>query len=70
MAAVVEGSRTRLPAGLQAELPQLRWLYEMAIILFCGSSTGASPAFAAAARPTGEAPGVPAPQTPSRLRAL
>ena len=31
---VVEGSDARLPKDLRAELPELLWLYEMAVILF------------------------------------
>ena len=31
---VVEGSRLRVPRDLQAELPDLLWMYEMSIILF------------------------------------
>lgn len=34
MERVVSGSRTRVPADLRAELPELLWLYEMSVILF------------------------------------
>ena len=34
MARVVAGSDTRFPSDLEAELPRLLWLYEMAVILF------------------------------------
>jgi AcrR family transcriptional regulator len=33
-AKVVEGTKTRIPKDLQAELPYLLWLYQMGIVLF------------------------------------
>ena len=34
MERVLEGSKGKVPADLQDELPRLLWLYEMAVILF------------------------------------
>ena len=34
MAKVVEGAKVKVPEDLRGELPELLWLYEMAVILF------------------------------------